>query len=146
VCVCCTPGPRLTLFTQGGGNDGGFTTFGGSQQSPAGADGGARVGVCIGVFFARFFVNAQDQPSAQQRKDFVTSVTAHQIRQASKGSDDSFRIDGKDVHHVVIMGVVRTFEQRETKFTCTVEDHTGARAGAGPGRGQLRDSPSANHR
>jgi hypothetical protein len=75
----------------------------------------------------------------------VTSVTAHQIRQASKGSDDSFRIDGKDVHHVVIMGVVRTFEQRETKFTCTVEDHTGARAGAGTGRGQLRDSPSANH-
>ena len=62
----------------------------------------------------------------QQRKDFVTSVTTYQIHSASRAADDTFKIDGKDVHHVAVYGVVRRFEQKETKFVCTIEDHTGA--------------------
>ncbi len=53
-------------------------------------------------------------------------MTTHQVRTAVKGADESFKIDGKDVHHVSLLGVVRGFEQKETKFLCTIEDHTGA--------------------
>lgn len=82
--------------------DGGFMTFGGgSQSSPVGNEGG------------------------KQRKTFVTPVSVKQIRECTLGGDDAIKIDGKDIVHVELVGIVRSFEHKETKFVCSVEDHSG---------------------
>lgn len=63
--------------------------------------------------------------ASQTRNNLVTPVTISQIKRAGRGGDESFTVDGRELSHVSVMGVVRSFEVKETKFVCNIEDHTG---------------------
>lgn len=86
----------------GGGN--GFFVGGPSQSSPAGGGGGE---------------------GGKYKPHFVTPVTIRQVKTATTADDQSFQVNGKEVNHISLVAVVRSFDVKQTKFVCTVEDHTG---------------------
>eukprot|EP00039_Didymoeca_costata_P019162 m.336474 g.336474 ORF g.336474 m.336474 type:complete len:289 (-) comp17862_c0_seq1:180-1046(-) len=72
-----------------------------SSQSPAGGDKKGRIAL-------------------------ITPVSINQLmKQAQQGADDNFTLDGKELDKVLIVGLVREVDNKTTKKTYTIEDHTG---------------------
>ncbi len=56
----------------------------------------------------------------------MVPASIHQVKTAKGGPDSTVEIDGKAVGQVILMGVVRSVDQRATSFKFLIEDHTGS--------------------
>lgn len=92
-------------YNQGGdGGGGGYMQGGGftspNSQSPNGGD-------------------------DKKRLQTITPVTIKQIQTATKTTEDVFRINNAPIDQVSLIGIIRSVEQKSTKMTYQIEDHTG---------------------
>eukprot|EP01147_Barroeca_monosierra_P000751 gene751-4043_t len=63
--------------------------------------------------------------STVKRISTVTPVCIAQIKAAPRGDDTTFLINNKNVDKVVLIGVIRRKDQKATRISYQIEDHTG---------------------
>jgi len=91
-----------------GGGGGGFDSGGGGFNGGGGGGGGT--------------------PRARKAYDEQTliPVTARMILQAQSNAENSLSLpDGRELHHVKLIGAVRSYEEASTNATFSIEDGTG---------------------
>jgi len=68
------------------------------------------------------------QSPADGKKDknqTLRPVSIFQLKEATSNGEDGFIIDGTEIGQVDLIGVVRSVDEKTTKRTYTIEDHTG---------------------
>lgn len=68
----------------------------------------------------------------EQRISTVTPVCIAQIKAAPRGDDTTFLINNKNVDKVVLIGVIRRKDQKATRISYQIEDHTGSESTLAP--------------
>lgn len=100
-------------------------------QSFGGAQGGAGGGAGGGGYMAQGYntsPSSQTSPGGDGKKERIntqTPLSCRQILNSGSGTSDDFFVDGKQLGSVTVLGVVREVDNKTTKKSYKIEDHTG---------------------
>jgi len=100
-------------------------------QSFGGAQGGAGGGAGGGGYMAQGYntsPSSQTSPGGDGKKERIntqTPLSCRQILNSGSETSDDFFVDGKQLGSVTVLGVVREVDNKTTKKSYKIEDHTG---------------------
>ena len=106
-----------------------YQSFGGAAGGAGGAGGGGGGGGYMAQGYGTS-PSSQQSPSGggdgkKERINTQTPLSCRQILNAGNPDTDGFFVDGKELGSVVVLGVVREVDNKTTKKSYKIEDHTG---------------------
>mmetsp|Transcript_18837 Transcript_18837/g.66572 ORF Transcript_18837/g.66572 Transcript_18837/m.66572 type:complete len:318 (-) Transcript_18837:121-1074(-) len=114
-------------FGGGGGFGGGFDGGGGGGGFGGGdAGGGGFESGMGGGFGASPSGGGVDSKRSQREKRTMVPLTIKQLLSVQTGADDTYTVDGREVHQVCVVGCIASVESQATHVGLVLEDSTGS--------------------